>query len=284
VLRQLQGRARPAGRRPLLAVGGALYEGASPSAEGPLLAGTRGAGRRGDTTTTGAGPAAGLYRSAERRIERGRSPRPTYARLGYDRWPPLYGTELEVQKLRRAVGPGTDLLTGRAASEERIRRMSASGRLAGYRWLHFATHGLAVPEAPSLSALVLSQAGASDSLAARDGYLTMREIASLRLGADVAVLSACRTGLGRIVAGEGVVSLSHAFMRAGANATLVSQWRVLDWSTQQFMTAVYRRARADTTTFAEATAEVKRAFVEGQFGARNTDPLRWAPFVYYGRE
>jgi CHAT domain-containing protein len=73
-------------------------------------------------------------------------------------------------------------------------------------------------------------------------------------------------------------------MRAGANATLVSQWRVLDWSTQQFMTAVYRRARADTTTFAEATAEVKRAFVEGQFGARNTDPLRWAPFVYYGRE
>jgi CHAT domain-containing protein len=132
--------------------------------------------------------------------------------------------------------------------------------------------------------MVLSQVGASDSRAARDGYLTMREIADLNLKADVAVLSACRTGLGRIVAGEGVVSLSHAFLRAGANATLVSQWRVLDWSTQQFMTATYRRAQADTTSFAEAVTQVKREFITGRFGERNTDPLRWAPFVYYGRE
>jgi CHAT domain-containing protein len=131
---------------------------------------------------------------------------------------------------------------------------------------------------------VLSQTAASDSLAARDGYLTMPEIARLRMQADVAVLSACRTGLGGIVDGEGVVTLSHAFLRAGANATLVSQWRVLDWSTQQFMAATYRAARADTTSFVEAVTQTKRDFIAGQFGQRNQDPLRWAPFVYYGRE
>jgi CHAT domain-containing protein len=141
-----------------------------------------------------------------------------------------------------------------------------------------------VPEAPDLSALVLSQVGASDSLAARDGYLTMEEIAGLQMRADVAVLSGCQTGLGKVVAGEGVVSLSHAVLRAGANATLVSQWKVLDESTRRFMAAVYRRAEKRTTSFAEAVTETKRAFIDGAHGAKNTDPLRWAPFVYYGRE
>jgi tetratricopeptide (TPR) repeat protein/CHAT domain-containing protein len=279
VLRHLQRRGDAQGERPLLAIGGAEYGGSPPATDGPLLA-----AMRGDSAMGTGKQATALFRSAERRMERGQSPRPAYAQLGYDQWPPLYGTTLEVRKLKQAVGPGTTLLTGAAASEEQVRALSASGELARYRHLHFATHGVAVPEAPQLSAMVLSQVGASDSRAARDGYLTMREIADLNLKADVAVLSACRTGLGRIVAGEGVVSLSHAFLRAGANATLVSQWRVLDWSTQQFMTATYRRAQADTTSFAEAVTQVKREFITGRFGERNTDPLRWAPFVYYGRE
>jgi CHAT domain-containing protein len=239
--------------------------------------------RRSRAGTRSDSEAAALYRSAERRLEAGRSPESAYAELGYRRWPSLFGTRLEVRKLKQALGPGAALLTGAEASEKRVRRMSASGKLAAYRQVHFATHGIAVPEAPSLSALVLSQEGVSDSLAARDGYLTMREIADLKMEADVAVLSACRTGLGQIVAGEGVVSLSHAFLRAGANATLVSQWRVLDWSTQQFMARVYRRAAAGAG-FAEAVTAVKRSFIAGEFGERNADPLRWAPFVYYGRE
>ena len=279
ILRQLQDRTYPESRRPLLALGGAAYGASSPTSEGPLLAGTRGPPAVGNEEQ-----ATSLFRSAVEQLERGRSPRSTYVHLGYDRWPALYGTKLEVEKLKRAVGSGTSLLTGPDASEKRIRKMSASGTLARYRRLHFATHGVAVPEAPELSALVLSQAGASDSLAARDGYLTMREIADLQMQPDVAVLSACRTGLGRVVAGEGVVNLSHAFLRAGANATLVSQWRVLDWSTQQFMTSAYRRAKNENTSFVEAVTQVKRAFISGQFGERNTDPLRWAPFVYYGHE
>jgi tetratricopeptide (TPR) repeat protein len=280
VLRQLQNRTYSPSRRPLLALGGASYELDAPAEDGALVADAR----RGTTDVATEEHATTLFRNASRRMEQGKSPRPTYRQLGYDQWPRLPGTKLEVQKLARVSGRGARVLTGPAASEKQIRRMSAAGELARYRRVHFATHGMAVPEAPALSALVLSQNRASDSLAAADGYLTMNEIAELNLRADVAVLSACQTGLGKVVAGEGVVSLSHAFLRAGANATLVSQWRVPDWSTQQFMAAVYRRADEEDTSFADATAAVKRAFIAGEFGKENTDPLRWAPFVYYGRE
>jgi CHAT domain-containing protein len=143
---------------------------------------------------------------------------------------------------------------------------------------------VAVAEAPDLSALVLSRAGASDSTADDDGFLTMHEIDDLRIQSDVTVLSACQSGLGPVVAGEGVVGLSHAFLRAGSRATLVSQWAVLDRSTRQFMTAVYRYARGSDRSFAEAVTQVKRDFIAGHHGAANRDPLRWAPFVYYGHE
>jgi CHAT domain-containing protein/uncharacterized protein HemY len=281
VLRQLRDREYPERTRPLLAMGGAAYraEGAD-EADGNVLA----EARRGSTRVRTRGHAATLLRDAERRIEQGRSPRAIYEQLGYGAWSPLPATEGEVRRLGRIAGTRARTVTGQGASESLIRSMSADGRLRQYRRVHLATHGIAVPEAPELSALVLSQVGASDSLAATDGYLTMEEIADLDLRADVAVLSACQTGLGKIVAGEGVVSLSHAFLRAGANATLVSQWKVLDESTRRFMTAVYKRSEKAGTSFAEAVTETKRAFIAGEHGAKNTDPLRWAPFVYYGRE
>lgn len=279
VLDQLQRRDYASPGRPLLALGGADYGAPPPRAESPILGTTRG-----DSTTDSPTQASALLRTAERRMERGKTPRPAYARLGYDQWPALYGTKLEVQKLGDVVDERTRILTGEAASEEQVRRLSDSGQLSRYRRLHFATHGIALPEAPGLSALVLSQENASDSLADRDGYLTMQEISDLDLKADVAVLSACRTGRGRTVAGEGIVNLSHAFLQAGANATLVSQWRVLDWSTQQFMTATYRTAERANTSLAKAATRVKREFIDGTFGERNTDPLRWGAFVYYGRE
>jgi tetratricopeptide (TPR) repeat protein len=276
-LRQLQQRDYPSSRHALLGVGGAVYNN-RPQQAPPLVARVRG-----DTVTT-PDHASALLQTAVRDLDKGRSPKQAYAALGYGEWTSLYGTKKEVRKIDRVIRGRTTLLTGRAATEARVREMSTSGALARYRRLHFATHGVAVPEAPRLSALVLSQVGTTDSLAVRDGYLTMSEIADLRLRADVAVLSACRSGLGRLVAGEGVVNLSHAFLQAGANATLVSQWRIVDWSTQQFMTAVYRTARDTDLTFAEATSAVKRDFIAGEHGKWNTNPRRWAPFVYYGRE
>jgi tetratricopeptide (TPR) repeat protein/CHAT domain-containing protein len=279
VLHQLQRRSYAGRERPLLAVGGAAYE--ATRRRGPVLTARP---PRGKAPVSGAGQAAALRRAARQRAEDGKSPGASYADLGYGRWAPLPGTTREVRKLGALAGPGATTITGPGASEARLRRMSRTGALDAYRRVHFATHGVAVPEAPSLSALVLAQVGASDRLAARDGYLSMNEIAGLDLRADVAVLSACRTGFGQLVEGEGVVSLSHAFLRAGANATLVSQWKVIDRSTRRFMTAVYRRADAKGVSFADAVAQAKRAFAAGEYGPRNADPLRWAPFVYYGRE
>jgi CHAT domain-containing protein len=280
VLRQLQGRAYAGRERPLLALGGAAYEPDAAAQSSPVVA----EARRGTTRVATRGHAATLLRDAGRRMKQGESPRRVYQQLGYRAWSDLPGTQSEVQRLGEMFGDAATIITGAGTSEDSVRTLDERNRLSAYRRLHFATHGVAVPEAPALSALVLSQVGASDSLAARDGYLTMEEIAGLDVRADVAVLSACQTGLGRIIAGEGVVSLSHAFLRAGANATLVSQWKVLDESTRQFMTAVYEKAKAEDTSFAEAVTETKRAFIDGAHGEKNTDPLRWAPFVYYGRE
>jgi len=280
VLRQLKQRDYGDRERPLLALGGAEY-GYPPTQRGQSLLATS---YRGSTNVATEEHASTLRRDAGRRLGQGKSSRPSYAELGFGRWRNLPGTKSEVTRLGTIAGKQSTVITGEAASEPKVRGLSQEGRLDDYRRVHFATHGVSVPEAPALSALVLSQVGASDSLAARDGYLNMQEIADLDLRSDVAVLSACQTGLGRIVAGEGVVSLSHAFLRAGANATLVSQWKVLDKSTRQFMTAVYRRAKNEDTSFAEAVTETKRAFIGGEYGEKNKDPLRWAPFVYYGRE
>lgn len=280
VLRQLQKRDYDDSERPLLALGGAAYASNEPMESGSVIS----EARRGTTRVATRGHASTLLRDADRRMKQGKSPRPTYQQLGYARWSNLPGTQSEVQQLGEMFGDAATVISGAGASEDSVRALDEQGRLRSYRRVHFATHGMAVPEAPELSALVLSQVGASDSLAARDGFLTMDEIADLEMRADVAVLSACQTGLGKLVAGEGVVSLSHAFLRAGANASLVSQWKVLDESTRQFMTAVYKRAQTEETSFAEAVSATKRAFIAGEHGKKNTDPLRWAPFVYYGQE
>jgi len=171
------------------------------------------------------------------------------------------------------------VVTGAEVSEATLKERSASGDLAQYRMLHVATHGLVVPEVPELSALVLSQTDTG----AEDGYLRMAEIADLTLQADVVTLSACETGLGQFVRGEGVVGLSQAFFEAGTNGLSVSLWQVADRSTSALMRGVYRRVANDGVPFDAALTAVKRAFLRGDYGERYRAPYYWAPFVYYGR-
>ena len=197
-------------------------------------------------------------------------------------WPNLPWSLREVQQLGRLASPSR-VLTGSAVREDALHRMSADGTLRRYRVLHFATHGLVVPEAPARSALVLSGATPNHSgTSGRDGYLTMNEIATLSLDAEFVALSACQTGLGRIYRGSGVVSLAQAFLRAGADATAVSLWSVYDASTQVFMRALYRRVWEYGQAWDRALAETKRAFLDGDHGERLRDPRFWGPFVHYG--
>lgn len=291
-------------RRSLLALGGAVYD-------APTYAADSAAGASTETALADATPDGRSATRTEGRVALGTersqvggggtavgATTRSYRQLGYgpERWYNLGGTLREVRALGRIVGSAT-LLVGENASEQNLRRLSATGALDDYRALHIAAHGFVVPETPSLSALVLSEVSQRRSAApqpsqrpdttafeAVDGYLNMREIARLDLNAEFVALSACETGLGRIYRGSGSVSLAQAFLRAGAGAVAVSLWPVYDASTSRFMQGVYRRAWWHDTSWAEAIADTKRAFVEGDYGKRLQAPRFWAPFVYYGRE
>jgi CHAT domain-containing protein/tetratricopeptide (TPR) repeat protein len=192
----------------------------------------------------------------------------------------LPGTRKEVVGIGQIV-PKTRVVLGPDVTEARVKEMSRTGDLAHYRVLHFATHGVAFPEAPSLSALILSQTSAPQQ--GEDGFLTMGEIAKLTLDADQVVLSACDTGLGKLYAGEGVVGLTQAFFVAGARAVSVSLWQVPDESTAELMLHAYEAMQTKGQRFAVAMAEAKRAFINGSVGkGRFKMPYHWAPFVHYG--
>lgn len=286
-------------RASLLAVGGAVYDPDSSAADTTAdAAGLYAGDAASRASQTGRSPSKGALRALEEPVGEARGPAGrSYRTLGYgpDRWSNLRGTLREARALGTIV-ESSRLLVGEEASERTIRRLSRTGTLDDYRALHFATHGFVVPDAPSLSALVLSDVGRAQSSRTRprasqgtraasvDGYLNMREIADLDLEAEFVALSACETGLGRIYRGSGAVSLAQAFMRAGAQSVAVSLWPVYDASTSRFMKAVYRRAWRHGTSWSTAIAETKRAFAAGAHGERLRAPRFWAPFVYYGRE
>ena len=208
---------------------------------------------------------------------------------------PLPHTEEEAKSIGRAFdtdldGPAFNV-RGRA-SESRVKSLD----LSGYRFVHFATHGLVCEQDSGGSlqpSLVLSLTGLSseDQKAGNDGFLQMDEILNLKLNADLVTLSACRTILGRDVEGEGLIALTRAFMYAGTPSVLVSQWNVADQSTSMFMNRFYSNLR-DGMKKGEALHEAKRwmlensSHVEVQDGFRNTvahdHPYFWAPFVLVG--
>ena len=249
-------------RKPLLAFGDAVYDASNYTADSIRSA-----------------RQLNMVRSyAYEAIERGERLDSTYALLGIGGWQNLPGTRQEVEALDSLV-VDAEVVTGADVSEAMVKQMSASGALGQYRVLHFATHGLVVPDVPELSALVLSQGKKQQE----DGYLHMGEVAQLKLAADFAALSACETGLGRLYGGEGVVGLAQAFMLAGANALSVSLWRVADRSTSVFMQEVYRLVEEEKLGYAEALTQVKRGFLAGDYGEVYRAPYYWAPFVYYGQ-
>jgi tetratricopeptide (TPR) repeat protein len=164
------------------------------------------------------------------------------------------------------------VLLGPEAREEAI-AAAASER---FTYVHFAVHGLIDEEAPGRSGLLL----AVDPEGPGDGVLEVNEIFRLRLGADLAVLSACRTGLGRVVRGEGMIGLTRAFLFAGAKGVVVSLWSVGDRSTADFMEDLYRRLVGGTAPRA-ALRQAKLAFLASDTPALR-HPSRWAAFVLVG--
>jgi CHAT domain-containing protein/tetratricopeptide (TPR) repeat protein len=142
----------------------------------------------------------------------------------------------------------------------------------GAQRVHFATHGYVDEVRPELSALILTPSAGS-----QNGNLTVADIFNMRLRADLVVLSACKTAMGKEVSGEGMVGLTRAFLYAGARTLVVSLWPVVDRTTADLMQSFYRSLGK-----AASKAEALRQAKLGMIRAGQADPYLWAPFILSG--
>jgi CHAT domain-containing protein len=152
-----------------------------------------------------------------------------------------------------------------------------SQELSRYRYIHFATHGYLDSERPELSAIVLSTI--NEIGAAQDGFLRANEIYNLNLPAELVTLSACETGLGKEIQGEGLVGLTRGFMYAGAMRVVVSLWSINDKATSILMTKFYQKMliKGERPASALRAAQVEM-WQEKEFHS----PYYWAAFVLQG--
>lgn len=183
----------------------------------------------------------------------------------------LPGTESEVNTIAKLFAGNSSIAKFGEANESLIK----SGKLSSYSYLHFATHGIVDEADPELSRIFLSDSKEED------GNLFAGEIYNLNLNANLAVLSACQTGLGKFSKGEGVIGLSRALVYAGAKNIIVSFWSVADESTAQLMTDFYTMLlKYKNQNFGVALQQAKVKMInEGKYAA----PYYWAPFVLIGQ-
>ncbi len=185
----------------------------------------------------------------------------------------LEGSGIEVDRLAALMGGGERLI-GAEANEANVKRLSADGTLAKYRYIHFACHGVLGTGKNAQPGLVLAQVGNPPDV---DGYLRLDEVTDLRLNADLVVLSACQTGQGQVFRAEGVSGLARAFLYAGCRGVLCSLWSVQDQATAELMADIYAGLKGGKSA-ADALRSAQLKMIDA-----GEPPLRWAPFVLIGR-
>jgi CHAT domain-containing protein len=158
------------------------------------------------------------------------------------------------------------------------REAAAGGDLSQYQIVHFATHGLINNRHPELSGLVLSLVDKQGR--AQNGFLRLNEIYNLRLPAELVVLSACQTGLGKEVRGEGLIGLTRGFMYAGARRLMASLWQVDDAATSELMGRFYRGMLGDNRLSPASALRAAQIELWKQKGWQS--PYYWAAFVLQG--
>jgi len=161
------------------------------------------------------------------------------------------------------------VLLGGEASEEAIKNLP----LQDYTIIHFACHGFLDEQSPFRSALVLSQ----DKKSQEDGFLQVREIYSLRVAAEMVVLSACQTAKGTMESAEGILGLPRIFFYTGARTVLTSLWRIQDRTTASFMTRFYKNL-VNGHPKAYALRLAKLEMIQSRF----SHPFFWAAYVLNG--
>jgi CHAT domain-containing protein len=174
-----------------------------------------------------------------------------------------------------AVTPAGDSFE--AIGFEANKAAAISDELSQYRIIHFATHGVLDSERPELSGLVLSLFDRQGR--PQDGFLRLNDIYNLNLPAEMVVLSACNTGLGKDVKGEGLVGLVRGFMYAGATRVMASLWKVDDEATAELMRHFYREMLQENKSPAAALRGAQIAMWRQK---RWHSPYFWASFVLQG--
>lgn len=183
---------------------------------------------------------------------------------------PLPNAKKEVDVIADLLGG--DRFTGPDATEGRFKQLAP-----GYKVIHLSMHSLFDDALPLQSGLVFTPA--QDSL--EDGFLTAAELYNMQLNAELAVLSACNTGYGKIQRGEGIISLSRALAYTGVPATVMSLWKVPDRATSEIMAAFYRRLRAGLPKD-EALRQAKLDYLNNVVEPDEQHPLFWAGFIPAG--
>ena len=153
-----------------------------------------------------------------------------------------------------------------------------SPTLKQFNIVHFATHGLLNDKHPELSGIVLSLV--NEKGRPQDGYLTLHDIYNLDLPVDMVVLSACKTGLGKKVQGEGLVGLTRGFMSAGVSKVVASLWSVDDRNTAELMSRFYKLMLGKEKL--PPSAALRRAKIEMIEARPELDEFYWAGFVLQG--
>jgi CHAT domain-containing protein/tetratricopeptide (TPR) repeat protein len=194
--------------------------------------------------------------------------------LGEGKIPALPASRDEAEGIMSVVPHGTAL---EAMGFDASRTTLMNPELARYRIVHFATHGFVDYHHPELSGLVLSLVDLNGN--PQDGFLRLHDIYNLRLSADLVVLSACNTGLGKDLKGEGLIGLTRGFMYAGARSVTASLWKVDDEATAELMKLFYEGMFKRGLTPASALREAQISMWKTK---RWHAPYYWAAFVVQG--
>ncbi len=180
----------------------------------------------------------------------------------------------EAKAIERVAPAGETML---ALDFKASRATAMSPTLSQYRIVHFATHGVADPDHPELSEIILSLV--DEKGVEQDGRVRLYEIYDLNLPVELVVLSACESGVGKQIKGEGLIALTRGFMYAGAARVVASLWKVDDSATAALMAEFYKEM---FTNGREPAAALRAAQLSISKQRRWNDPYFWAGFVIQG--
>ncbi len=188
--------------------------------------------------------------------------------------PRLSASKYESESITDIIGSSkSDAYSGFSASREQL----LNSNISDYKIIHLATHGSIDENRPELSGIVLSRFDQNGQKV--DEFIRLHDIYGMNLSANLVVLSACSTGIGKEVRGEGLMSLNNAFLQVGAKSVMSSLWKVDDYATLELMKNFYASMADENLTPSQALRSAK---IKMMRDPRFKSPFYWAAFTIQG--